>query len=236
MKISIRNLVAFTLLSGGSILWAQPVTAPQPHNVVQLSASASAQSVQDWLTITLNTSREGGDASEVQSGLKADIDAALSLAKALAVPGQLDVQSGNFSLTPRYGRDGKPMGWQGTAALVLQGRDFARISGAAGRIGTLTVGGISFSLSPELQARLEAQAQTIAIERFKARASDIARGFGLTTYTLREISVNTQEQGSPGRPRVMAMQAREALADSPVPVEAGKGAVLVMVSGSVQLK
>jgi hypothetical protein len=38
------------------------------------------------------------------------------------------------------------------------------------------------------------------------------------------------------RPRMMAMEAKSSMADAPVPVEAGKSAVVVTVSGSVQLK
>jgi predicted secreted protein len=145
------------------------------------------------------------------------------------------VRTGNFSLYPRYGRDGKPIGWQGTAELILEGRDFARISSAAGKIQTLTVSHVSFGLSREQRTRVESDAQGIAIEHFKVRASDIARGFGFTGYTLREVNVSTSDQGYTPRPRMMAMEAK-AVADAPVPVEAGKTAVLVTVSGSVQLK
>jgi uncharacterized protein YggE len=48
--------------------------------------------------------------------------------------------------------------------------------------------------------------------------------------------VNANDQSYAPRPRVMAMQATGAMEDAPVPVEAGKSAVVVTVSGSVQLK
>ena len=38
------------------------------------------------------------------------------------------------------------------------------------------------------------------------------------------------------RPRMMAMEAKGAAADMPVPVEAGKTTVVVSVSGSVHLR
>ncbi len=148
----------------------------------------------------------------------------------------MDVRTGNFSLYPRYGRDGKPSGWQGSAELILEGRDFARISTTAGKIQSLTMGGVSFGLSREQRAKSEAEAQTLAIERFKARAADIAKGFGFTSYGLREVSVNANDQGFMPRPRLMALEAKAALAEAPVPVEAGKSSVTVTLSGSVQLK
>lgn len=236
MKTTIKYIAYLVILAGANGLFAQTVGVPVSLNLVQLSASASVQAVPDLLAIALNTSREGGDASEVQSGLKADIDAALAVARSQATPGQMEARTANFSLHPRYGRDGLPMGWTGSAGLVLEGRDFARIGSTAGEIRTLTVSSVGFGLSRELQAKLESEAQTLAIERFKSRAGEIARGFGFSGYTLREINVNTQEPGFAGRPRMMAAQTREAAADAPIPVEAGKVSVMVSVSGSVQMK
>lgn len=206
------------------------------QNVVQLAATGTVEVQQDLLSISMNTTRDGADASAVQSQLKSVMDAALTEAKKMAQPGQLDVRSGNFSLYPRYGRDGKSLGWQGSAELILEGRDFARISGTAGKIQSLTVGSVNFGLSREQRAKVESDAQALAIERFKLRASDIARGFGFGSYSLREINVSANDQGFTPRPRVMAMEAKAAAADMPVPVEAGKTLVMVTVAGSVQLK
>lgn len=186
--------------------------------------------------MTMNTTREGPDAGTVQNQLKAALDAALAEAKRTAQPGQMEVRTGNFSLSPRYGRDGKISGWQGSAELVLEGRDFARISAAAGKIQTLTMGNVTFGLSREQRAKMEGEAQAMAIDRFKARASDIAKGFGFAGYSLREVSINANDQGVVPRPRMMAMEAKASMAEAPVPVEAGKSTVLVTVSGAVQLK
>ncbi|MDO9197309.1 SIMPL domain-containing protein [Rhodoferax sp.] len=220
--------------SGG--LFAQQIVYPPLQNVVQLAANGTVEVQQDLLSISMNTTRDGADAAVVQSQLKTAIDAALTEARKVAQPGQLDVRTGNFSLYPRYGRDGKSIGWQGSAELVLEGRDFARISSTAGKIQTLTVGSVSFGLSREQRTKVEADAQGIAIERFKARATEIARGFGFGGYTLREVNVSANDQGFVPRPRVMAMEAKASIADAPVPVEAGKTSVVVTVSGSVQLK
>jgi predicted secreted protein len=204
--------------------------------VVQLSASGTVEVPQDVLSIAMSTTRDGVDANVVQSQLKTAIDTALVEARKMAQPGQLDVRTGNFSLYPRYGRDGKPIGWQGSAELILEGRDFARISSTAGKLQTLTIGNVGFGLSREQRVKVEADAQGLAIERFKARATEIAQGFGFAGYTLREVNVSANDQGFAPRPRMLAMEAKAMTADAPVPVEAGKTAVVVTVSGSVQLK
>jgi predicted secreted protein len=233
-SLALAALVATAFLAAS--VQAQTAVAAAPQNVVQLSASGSVEAMQDLLSVSLNTTREGPDATTVQSQLKLALDAALAEARKAAVPGQLDVRTGNFSLYPRYGRDGKITTWQGSTELVLEGRDFPRISATAGKIQALNVGQVNFSLSREQRTRLEDAAQTIAIERFKVKAGEIARGFGFTGFTVREIAVNANDQGYVPRPRMMAMEAKASASDAPLPVEAGRGTVLVTVSGTVQLR
>ena len=146
------------------------------------------------------------------------------------------MRTGNFALYPRHNREGRISGWTGTAELILEGRDLARITQAAGRIQTMTLGGVSFGLSREQRTRVEGEAQAIAIERFKAKAAELAKGFGFSGYTLREVAVNANEPGFAPRMRMAAPEARMAAADASVPVEPGRSAVTVTVSGSVQLR
>jgi predicted secreted protein len=233
MKTS--SLILALLLAAGTAT-AQTVPYPPPQNVLQLSASGTVETQQDLLQLNLSTTREGTDPAAVQAQLKSALDAAIAEARKTAQPGQMDLRTGNFALYPRHGRDGKINGWQGTAELVLEGRDFQRITQAAGRIQTLTMGGVSFGLSREQRAKVESQAQAMAIERFQAKAAALAKGFGFSGYGLREIAVNSDEPGFSPRPKLMAMEARAASADAAVPVEAGKAAVTVTVSGSVQLR
>ena len=231
----VRPLVLAATLASLTLAHAQPAGLAAPQNVVQLSASGSVEVPQDLLAITLSTTREGADATAVQTQLKTALDAALSEARKQAAPGQMDVRTGPFSLYPRYGRDGKITNWVGSAELVLEGRDFSRIAATGGRIQSLTVSQTRFSLSREQRERVEGEAQTQAIDRFKARAGEIAKSFGFTGFSLREVSVNSNDQGPMPRPRLMAMDARSAAPDAPVPVEAGRSTVSVIVSGSIQL-
>jgi predicted secreted protein len=236
MPLNARKMLAGCALVGAcSGLAAQTMPMAPPQNVLQLHATGSLEVQQDLLMINLTTAREGADPAVVQGQLKTALDAALVEARKTAQPGQLDVRTGNFAIYPRHNRDGKLSGWTGTAELVLEGRDFARITQAAGRIQTLTMGGVSFGLSREQRAKVEAEAQTLAIERFKSKAAELAKGFGFTGYSLREVAVNANEPGF-GPPPRMAMQSKAASADAAVPVEAGKSTVTVTVSGSVQLR
>lgn len=232
------NFKAALVVTGllATTLSASAQGLPPPQNVLQLQATGTVEVQQDLLMVNLTTSREGADANAVQQQLRTALDAALTEARRTAQPGQLDVRTGNFGLYPRQGRDGKISGWTGSAELVLEGRDFARITQAAARIQTMTYGGISFGLSREQRAKVESDAQAQAIERFKAKAAELAKNFGFAGYTLREVAVNANDQGFAPRQRMMTMEAKGAAADAAVPVEAGKTSVMVTVSGTVQLK
>lgn len=231
------KLIAACALSASVIpSFSQNARMETPQNVVSLQSTGTVEVQQDLLMISMNTSKDGLDAAVVQTQLKTALDAALAEAKKTTQPGQMDVRTGSFSMYPRYSREGKISGWQGTTELVLEGRDFARISAAAGKISTLTLGQVSFGLSREARAKVEAEAQAQAIDRFKAKASEISKNFGFAGYTIREVAVNANDQGFAPRGRMEMMQAKSMSSDAPVPVEAGRSSVVVNVNGSVQMK
>ncbi|MBL0918185.1 MAG: SIMPL domain-containing protein [Hydrogenophaga sp.] len=218
---------------------AAPAMAQQneiPANIVNLSASGHLEVPQDWLTVVLHTTKEGADPVAVQNQLKQAVDTALAAAQAQARPQQLEVRTGNLRLFPRYGSNGRISGWQGQAELVIEGRDIARVSAVAGRIESMTVSSMGFSLSRDARLALESQVQAQAIERFRARATEVAKGFGFSSYTLRDVSVSSADLPERPMPRMMAMEAKAAASDMPIPTAAGTATVSITVSGAVQLR
>jgi predicted secreted protein len=235
-----RSLVSIAVCVAAGAGAAGPAWAdetPAPSGVVSLATSASVEVTKDLLTVGLSTTKEGADAAGVQLLLKQALDAALAEARKAARPGQLDVQTGNFSLYPRYNQKGVVNGWQGTAELVLEGRDMQAIGQLTGRITTLTISRVGYNLSRELREKSEADVTGQAIASYRARAADYARAFGYSGYTLREVNINANEPPSGGpRPMLMSAKAMGASAsDEALPVEPGKGTVTVTVSGTVQL-
>jgi predicted secreted protein len=234
------------LLAMASHAGAQMPSMPQPANVVALSASASVEVTNDWLTIVFSTSRDGPDATAVQTQLKQALDTALAEARRAAKPGQLEVQTGAFQLFPRYAPPnprasgaaaaGGIAGWQGSAELMIQGRDFQGITQLAGRIQTLTIQRVGFSLSREAREKVEADITAQAIARFRARADAVTKAFGMGSYSVREVSVAGDEGGVQlQRPMMRAAAAPMAMSQDALPAEAGKAVVTSTVSGSVQM-
>ena len=228
---------AFLVLSTLAIACAAQAASEPPSERLNLSASASAEVTRDVLGIAFSATREGADATAVQNGLKQALDAALAEARKVAKPGQVEVQTGGFSLYPRHDpKTGKINGWQGSAELQVEGRDTAAIAQLAGRISTLTVARVGYSLSREAREKAEGDVTGQAIARYRAKAADYARQFGYGGYVLGEVSVNSDEQGPrPMLVKAMRVSAGE-MADAALPTEAGKATVTVNVSGSVQLK
>lgn len=233
-NLAIYALTLFSIYSINAYAQAISVT-PALSNVVQLSAQGSIEVQQDILTISLSATRESTDASSLQVQLKAALESALAEAKKAVNGNAMVVRTGPFNVFPRYDKNSKINGWQGNVELILEGSDFERIATSAGKIQTLTVSNVSFGLSRDQRVLAESKAQAIAISRFKSKASDISKSFGFSTYTLREVVINSADQGYAPRARVMAMEMKMISGDSMVPVEAGKNTIVVNVSGSVQL-
>ena len=227
------------LASLGAQAQSQPPAAGhEPMQVLSLSASARKEVPQDWLTVVVRANVEGSDAATVQGQLKSVLERAQALLRPQTQPGQLEVHTGSLGVYPRSNAQGRWVGWQGQADLVLEGRDFALIGQAAGSLPRMVVHQADFSLSREGRLRLEAEVQSQAVQSFRQRAQALAADFGFSGYTLRQVSVSTAE-----RPAAPVMQARlmdagtaTAAGAAPIPLLAGQDEVRITVSGSIQLR
>lgn len=241
------NLAALTLAAAGVLLMVpngasaqtQPASPPQ-QNVINLMASASTEVTMDILQVVFAATREGNDAATVQSQLKQALDAALAEARKVAKPGQIEVQTGAFSLYPRYAPKGANVGaiagWQGRAELIVEGRDTAAIAQLTGRIQTMAIARVGYNLSREARQKVEAEVAAQSIARFRERALSYAQQFGFAGYTIRELQVGMQDAGIfAAAPMARARMSASAQADESLPVEAGKATVSASVSGSVQM-
>lgn len=219
--------------------YAAAQVQPPASGVLSLTTTASVEVTKDVLSVVFNVTREGADAQTVQSALKQALDTALAEAKKIAKPGQVEVQTGNFSLYPRYGnpRNGQPTitGWQGSAELTVQGKDTTAIAQLTGRIGTMAIARVGYTLSKEAREKVEAEVTAQAIANWRAKAQQMTQQFGYSGYTVREVNVATNEQGGGPQPMVMARMKTMSVGDEALPTEAGKGDVVATVSGSAQM-
>jgi predicted secreted protein len=241
MKCNVRAASVASFLAIASLANVARAETPPPQGVLGLTASASVEVVKDLLSVTLSTTRDGSDANTVQAQLKQALDAAIAEAKKAARPGQLDVQTGNFSLYPRYAitpnssRAPAITGWQGNAELIVEGRDMAAIGQLTGRITTMTIARVSHRLSREASQRVEADIVAEAIAAYRDKAASYAKLFGYGGYAVREVTVATNDSQPPPM-AMMRMQATASAAAEALSVEPGKAVVTATVSGTIQMK
>ncbi|MFO1220941.1 MAG: SIMPL domain-containing protein [Burkholderiaceae bacterium] len=230
---ALASLAAITLAASAAA--AQAADPTPPRDVLAIGATSTVEVPFDTLAITLQALREGPEPAGVQAQLRQALDTALAEARKAARPGQLDVRTGQFSLSPRYSSKGVVSGWVGQADLVLEGRDMSAIAQLAGRLNTVAVSRVGYSLARDTREKAEADAAAQAITRFRARAADYARQFGYAGYAIREVSVSSDAPQFP-QPIVRARVMSAAVAaDESVPVEAGKANVTATVNGSVMM-
>lgn len=211
-------------------------TDQRPYiNVVTLDASATAEVATDTLTITLFTEEQGADPTDLAARVNARLEQALARARSESA---VDARSGSYQTNPVYDRANQITGWRIRAELILESRDFKAAGALASRLQpAMKLAAMVFSLSRAAREKAEAALLTEALAKYQAKAQVVARSLGFPGYTLGQVTVRSDgPQMPPMAYRGMAMAAMaDAAPAPPVPVEGGKNAVTVAVSGSVIL-
>nr|WP_297530381.1 SIMPL domain-containing protein [uncultured Roseateles sp.] len=236
------KILARTLIAAGAVAVLPAMAQAQAvrTDLLSLSASATTEVTRDLLQLRFSTTREGKEAAAVQSELKQALDAALTEARKVARPGQVDLQAGNLSVYPRYGQpkagsSAAPQitGWQGSVELLVQGRDIEAISKLSGRISSLAIANVSYGLSREAREKAENEVVSQAIASYKSKAAIYAKEFGYSNYRIGEVSVNADQPVAVMAAPMARFKTMSASADEALPVESGKATVTVNVNGSV---
>jgi len=230
LLIAVLALAAAAAPAGA---FAQASTQQPFFNVITLEASATADVPTDTLSVTLFVEEQGPDPGQLATRVNARLDDAL--AKARKEP-KVEAHSGNYQTTPTYDRANQITGWRIRADVVLESRDFKAVAALAGAMQpALKLWSMTFSLSRGAREAAEAALLTEALGKFQEKARAVAKGLGFPGYALGQIVVRSD--GPVHAPVAFRGAAMSAMADAapPVPVEGGKNAVTITVSGSVVL-
>jgi len=231
-----RATAAFILLALFGVAPSLAQTPQPPYlNVVSLDASATAEVPTDTLTVTLYTEEQGPDPAQLAARANAKLEEAL--AKAKAQP-KVEAHTGNYQTNPVYDRSNQVTGWRLRADLIVESRDFKAVGALAGSLQpALKLSSMVFSLSRAARDKAESSLLTEALGKYQEKARTVAKTLGFQNYTLGQIAVRSEGQGpSPVAYRGVAMaMTTDGVAAPPVPVEGGKNAVTIVVSGSVVL-
>jgi len=214
---------------------AAPVLAAEEarFNQVELQASVSREVENDLMNAVLFVEVNDAVASRVADQLNRVSGEGMRLAKSVAA---VKATSGGARTYPVYGRDQKLTGWRGRVEIRLESKDVEAMAGLIGKLqSSMSLGGVSFSVSREMRSRVEDELIAEAVAAFRARASIATKALGGKGYKVRRLGLNT----SGGSPSPRAMMASRGVSSESVtaPVfEAGVGVVGVVASGVVEVE
>ncbi len=201
---------------------------------LSLQAQASSEVIQDTVEITLATELEGADQADVAKRLTAQLNATLSAARGTT---GVQARNGAYRLWPNTDRDGKITAWRGRAEVVLESEDLPAAASLAAKLSDgMQIANISFSLSPQARAAEEKRLLEEAAKAFSQRASDAARAFGFSGYTIRNIDLGGSGTVFSKRPELAMARASFGADAAPPELEAGMATVTVSVQGEVALQ
>ena len=225
-------VLAVTVLSANAT-FAQ--AAAEPVNLVRLDAVVSAPIKPDTAVLTMAAERSGSDASAITQQINKIMGDAVREAKAVS---GVEAITGNFSTHQQYDNKGNVIGWTVRSDLILKSKDFGSLGKLSGNLSqSLKIVGSGFEVSRALRSSEEAVLLQRGLEAFQAKAKTAAQTLGFSGYTLREINIQqAQLEGGNNQPRPMMMARAMAADAAPVQIEAGRTAINLTVSGSIQLK
>ena len=230
-----RTLLALAGALGATVALAQVPADPVRFNQVDLQAEVSREVQNDLMNASLYVEASDPSAAKVADQLNR-----LS-AEALRTAGEfraVRARSGYTQTYPVYDRANKLTGWRSRTEIRLESKDVQAMAALIGKLqSTMQLGGVSFTVSPELRRQTENELINDAVAAFRARADIAAKAIGGRSYKIRRIGLNTGGFAPGPRPmaaaRAMAPQGAEV---APPTFEAGTSMVQVVANGTVEVE
>lgn len=228
--------VFFTLFTALLPLFAVAAeSAPAAPTMVNLQVQSTREVQNDLMHAVMSSEREDKDATRA-----ADlVNRALREARnAVSKYQTVSIQSGSYQTYPIYERNGRSItGWRVRADLRLKSRDFSQLTTLIGALQSqMQFNGLEFTVSPETRRIAENELIAEAVGAFRQRAQIAQAALQAGGYTIKELNLNTQEEGMPPRPMMkMASQAPQDMEVSAPVAEPGTSRVTVQAAGSILL-
>jgi len=226
----LRPIFLLTALLSAAALAAEP--APPRYNTVSLQANAQRELPNDLLDATLYVEVNDATPAGAANAVNAAVKDALRIARDTKA---VRARSGNNQTFPVYTRGNQLQGWRGRGEIRIESRDFEAASNLIGKLqGTLQLGGIQFTVSPQARRSAENELITEAIAAFKARAEIVKAALGGRGYKLVTLDVSSAREGPV--PRLAMARAAPAAAEvAPPALEAGVSTVTVNANGTIEI-
>ncbi len=226
---------AFAAIAFAVPAWPQAAPEPASRNTLaDIQAEAQREVQNDTLNATLYLEQNDTDPARLADAGNRIVDAALILAREFR---SVHTRSGNSQTWPVYDRNQKLTGWRGRAELRLDSKDFQAAAALIAKLqGSLQLGQVNFTISPELRRQVENEIISEAIAAFRARAQIVGQALGAKSWRIRRMSVNsgggTVAMRSLASPRQLGAEA----AVTPQQFEGGMSQITVNVGGTIEIE
>jgi predicted secreted protein len=231
----IRNaFVALAGMLGAATALAQAPLDPVRFNQVDLQAEVSREVPNDLMSASLFAEVSDPSAPKVADQLNR------LTAEALKTAGEfktVKARTGYAQTYPVYDRANKLTGWRGRSEIRLESKDAPAIAALIGRLqSTMQLGGVAFTVSPEVRRQVENELITEGVAAFRARADIATKALGGRTYKIRRVGLNTGGFAPGPRPYARAQMAPAAAEIAPPAFEAGTSMVNVVANGTIEVE
>ena len=234
-------------LAAAGLLFALPLAGTAaladgaaPPAVINVSADGDATLVPDMATVSLSVVSQADDTATALSDNSAAMQKVIDALKQNGIADK-DVQTSNFSVSPRYqqvkAEDGSMsseiVGYEVQNGINVRVRDLSKLSAVldqAVKLGVNSGGGISFSNSDPSAAEDEARREAVA--NALAKAETLAEAAGVTLGKVMSIS----EQSSMPRPMMMRADVMMAKAEGAPPIAAGENTYNITVNMTLAIE
>lgn len=215
--------------------WSQVALEPASrNNLVDIQAEAQREVQNDTLNATLYLEQNDTDPARLANTGNKTVNEALALAREFRT---VRARSGNSQTWPVYDRTQKLTGWRGRAELRLDSKDFQAAAGLIAKLqGSMQLGQVGFTISPDLRRQIENEIIGEAIAAFRGRAQIVAQSLAAKSWRIRRMSVNTGGgvvmMRSLSSPRQLGAEA----AVTPQQFEGGVSQITVNVGGTIEIE
>jgi predicted secreted protein len=227
----LRSLIVCLLFVAAPVVTAQSAAPVGNGPQLELTAEASREVANDLMTATMAI--DATDASPVTLASLLN----RTTADALRVAGEFNevrARSGGSQTYPVFDRQNKQTGWRGRAEVRLESRNFQQMAQLVAKLqATMQLGGIAFSVSPEVRRQMENELINEAVAAFRTRADIASKAVGARGYRIRRLAIHTGGSGPVPRPMARMSPAMADAVSAPA-FEGGTSQVQVSAQGMVE--
>ena len=229
----IRSFLPWSL---SAVLTAIPVWASADdtiYNRVSLSAEASQEVSNNYITVVLYTEQQNANPATVAQQTTQLLNSALTRAQSFDA---VKVSLGSRQSYPVYSDNGQKItAWRERGEIRLEGTDFAETAKLTGELlGTLNMGQMQFSVSPPVRKQHENTLYKEAISAFRERAELITQAMGGKSYRIVDLNLNSSGGFAPPYPRMMMAAKMEA--DSTPNLAPGTQQISLTANGTIEVQ